>query len=262
MKIQTYILVLFSLVHSVWAFDVSKLTPDKIQNLTRDGAEESIKIIGFGFDHRPYRQATGLGYRLGFDLGVELSAVSVSQKFKDTLKTVGVNKDIPAYIPLPRLNAVKGLPFGLDVSGSYVGYRQIKIWGVGGQWNFLNPKEMKIRKRYFLPPSLAIRGGYNRTQLILVQSKTVSADFVVSIPMLFLFEPYAGVGYQKTTGKIWLPTDTQFGIPISVSGEHKFHTYRYFVGLPMKLIFLRVVAHAERNFLGQQFLGLKVGLEL
>lgn len=244
------------------ALNIGNVNPTTIERLTGTAAEELIKIVSFGFDHRPYRAASPLGYLLGFDLGIELVAVSASTTFKQALKDVGVKESIPAYIPIPKLNLVKGLPLGLDISGSFVGYQSAKIWGVGAQWSFLNSKTIKKKGiRKVMIPSVAIRGAYNRTSLILVHSTTVSADLLVSLPLLLLFEPYIGVGHQRANGKIWVSAPASYNVPLVASGVYNLSTNRIFVGFPIDLLFLRITAHAERNTSGQQLVGLKAGFE-
>lgn len=221
--------------------------PTDWADFTQPIVETSVEQIAFGAAHTPYQPASPLGVLVGVDVGVSVTAISLTEEFKTALTTIGASTNPPGFIPLPRLHVSKGLPFGLDLGASYIGYEGYKIFGLHSQYAILSGG--------LLMPSLSARVSYTNADLFYVKSNTMALDVVGSKKLGPFFDPYVGFGLQRVSGEIDVPT----GTTLSVSGEHSAMSPRFFVGLPVKLAFLQVTGQYEYNFNGMSNYGAKFG---
>jgi hypothetical protein len=124
---------------------------------------------------------------LGFDAGVEATAVYISQHSSFWQRAVR-DGNPPEYLVVPRLHLQKGMPFNMDIGASYAAVPDTNISIIGGEMKWAMWEGSAVT------PAVAIRisctklfGGSE------VHLETYSADLSISKGFLFLI-PYAGVG--------------------------------------------------------------------
>lgn len=226
------------------AQDLSKFTDPLVQSL--------IETVALGTAHRAYQPASALGAVIGLDLGLEVTAISLPDTFVSALKTAGATTTVPPAIAIPRVNVHKGLPFGVDVGFSYIGYQGNKVVGGDIHWSIL--------KKGILLPAVALRLSDTYSKLFFMNTHNVGADLIVSKKIAFLLEPYLGVGMQWVSGDLSVPVNTSIGLPVNISSSHSFNTQHIFVGMPIKMAFLHLTPEADHSFKGINTYGLKLSL--
>jgi hypothetical protein len=138
--------------------------------------------------------AEPLGF-LHFDIGVEATATKINAGASYWKNAV--SGSIPDYLPIPKLHARLGLPFGIDIGAIYTTVPNVRVDLVGGElkWAFL--------KGSTVWPAVAVRGAY--TQLLNVNElkmQTYSVDLSIS-KGIAMFTPYLGAGY------LWIKSSEQ-----------------------------------------------------
>ena len=216
---------------------------------TNAAVESIVKTIAMGADHHPYASAKPLGLLVGLDVGVDATAISLPKEFNDALSLMGSTGSVPPVIPIPRLNIRKGLPFGVDLGFSYIGYDKYKLIGFDAQWAVI---------RGMVLPNLAIRGSMNWSNLDVVHTKTYSVDAVLSKSLIFM-DPYLGVGIQFAHGSLAVPVGA---LPITVTAEKDISAARIFFGLPIKMLFLHLTPEYNYSFSGFQTYGAKISIAI
>jgi len=212
-----------------------------------------IETVALGTDFRAYQSATPLGMVIGLDMGLEVTAIKVPQEFTDAMVATGQNAaSVPTLLPVPKLNLHKGLPFGIDLGFSYVKYQSYQIIGGSVKYAILAGNLAK--------PSVATRLSYNNSDLSYIKTRTWKLDVLVSKPIAFLFDPYAGIGYQIGGGTIDFPTGGGTGMPASVQGSQSVSAPHFFVGFPLKLALLKIVGEYDYSFSGFSTFGAKLSL--
>ncbi len=154
--------------------------------LTREDFRSLTRQLGFAASYFPLAPAAPLGI-LGFDVGVEATAVKISQNSSFWQRAVQ-DSNPPSYLVIPRLHAQKGLPFNLDIGASYAAVPSSDISLIGGEikWAILSGG--------VVAPAVAVR--ISGTKLFggsQVHLETYSVDLSISKGFLFLI-PYAGIG--------------------------------------------------------------------
>jgi hypothetical protein len=168
---------------------------NQLQNLgSQSMFKELTEDLGAALSYKSLSPATPLGVT-GFDIGVDASATRLqSNAFKIA---TGSSR---STLPLARLRAQKGLPFGFDVGLSYaqVPTTDIRLWG--GEVRYA------VAEGGWIAPAIAVRGSYSRLDGVSqLDFNTRALD--VSISKGFLgFTPYGGVG------RVWA-TGTPKGVP-------------------------------------------------
>ncbi len=154
--------------------------------LTREDFRSLTRQLGFGASYFPLAPAAPLGL-LGFDAGVEATAVRISQSSSFWQRAVS-DSNPPSYLVIPRLHVQKGLPFNLDIGASYAAVPSSDITLIGGEIKWA------ILEGGAVAPAVAVR--ISGTKLFggsQVNLETYSADLSISKGFLFLV-PYAGIG--------------------------------------------------------------------
>lgn len=185
------------------------------------------ETIGILISYKPLAPAEPLGI-LGFDFGVEVTAVDVDQDASFLTEAI-LDTNPPSYFVFPKLHAQKGLPFAVDVGLIYAKVQSSNISLIGGEVKWA------ILKGSVATPALALRGSY--TTLLGVDSldlSTYGIDLSMSKGFAFL-TPYVGVG------QVWIQSEPN--VP-GLSDENLSRT-KGFAGLKVKLLLLSLVAEAE-----------------
>lgn len=253
MKSLKKFLVLSSVVLSVSApaFALDSFIPSAVSALGT-GAKDLLKTTAIGSDHRAYMPASALGI-VGFDIGVDVTAIKVSNEFEAAMSAITGSPVSLAVIPVPRLSVHKGLPFGVDLGFSYFKLQdKASLWGGEAKWAFLNGG--------LVLPSIAARVSYSSSKLWFLETSTFKFDVVASKNFM-VFEPYGGLGIQSWSGDLKLDAiqaavASAAGVSTHASGTSP-HIYG---GLAMKLLLLRITGEVDYNTSGVTTYGLKASL--
>ena len=220
--------------------------PAALSNLTNTAASDLLQVSAYGADHRPYASASPLGVALGLDIAVDITVIGVPQSFKNAMTAIG-STGIPSTIPLPRVNLRKGLPWGIDFGFTWIGYGVYSVLGFDLQKNWIK-----------LPIALASRVSYGTQSLNFIHTKTFSIDAVASMS-LAIMEPYLGLGAQFGSGDLRFNSGT---VPVSVATSQSFSSLRFFAGLPVNLVVVKVTFEYATTFSGISTYGGKVAFSL
>ena len=226
------------------ATDFSTLNQVAVDALVQTGALE--------FDFRPMVSAYPLGSMVGVDLGLDTTFVGRPKAFVDAMTSVSGNSNV-SIPPLPRLNLHKGLPWGIDVGFSYMGYQGNSVTGFDLKWALLSGS--------IVSPALALRASYNSlvSPLVYVSARTSKFDVLVSQNITPFFSPYLGGVMQIYSGSIDVPADA-IGLPIGIVGQSNGSAPHVFAGLPINLFILRLTGEYDHSFLTGGSFASKVSL--
>lgn len=215
-----------------WAADIDPT------GLAQSQFKDFSKEAGFALSYFPMAPAEPLGI-LGFDIGVEITAVDIN----DSKSYWSDQADFPAMLPIPKLHAQKGLPFGIDIGAIYskVPNSNISLFGGELKWAFL--------KGGITMPAVALRGTYTKLNGVdNLDLNTMGYDISISKGFL-MFTPYAGVGQVKIESK---PKN------VPLLEKESITETKYFAGLKASLGLLNAVAEAD--FAEVPAYSLKVGV--
>jgi hypothetical protein len=154
--------------------------------LGREEFRTFTRQLGFAASYFPLAPAAPLGI-LGFDAGVEMTAVNVSQSSSFWRKAVR-DQSPPSYLVIPRLHVQKGLPLNIDVGASFTSVPLTNMSIIGGEVKWA------VVEGGLVLPAVAIR--LSGTKLFggsEVGLETYGADLSISKGFLF-FTPYVGIG--------------------------------------------------------------------
>jgi hypothetical protein len=161
--------------------------------LGREDFRLLTRQLGFAASYFPLAPAAPLGI-LGFDAGIEATAVNISQNSGFWQKAVRDGAP-PSYLVVPRVHVQKGLPLNLDVGASFTTIPFTNISIIGGEVKWA------VVEGGVLMPALAVR--LSGTKLFggsEVGLETYSADVSISKGVLF-FTPYAGIGQMYVNSR-------------------------------------------------------------
>jgi hypothetical protein len=184
--------------------------------------------LGAALSYKPLVPAEPLGIT-GFDIGGELTWTRLGSPEALERATSG---DAPSLLPVPRIHAHKGLPFGIDVGLSYASIPQsnIDLWAGELRYALLDGSSTL--------PALALRASYSRMSGVdQLDFNTRAVDLSVSKGLLFL-TPYAGAG------RVWVSSAPD-GVP--GLGRESFGLTKWFGGVNVALGIVSVAAEADRT---------------
>lgn len=168
---------------------------------------------GAALSYKPLSPTEPLGIS-GFDIGVEVTATSL--QYPELWREASNDPDAPSTVPVAKLHAHKGLPFGIDVGLMYatVPDYDVELWGAELRYALV--------KGSVAVPAVGMRASYTQLRGVSqLDLETVGLD--VSISKGFtLLTPYAGVG------RVWV-TSTPNGVP--GLREEDFGLTKVFAGL-------------------------------
>lgn len=176
----------------------------------------------------------------GFDVGVEMTLLNINQ---GSLYWKYATKDMkqPPLLPVPKLQAQKGLPFGIDIGAIYALVPQSNIKLLGGEVRWA------IMKGSFVKPAIGIRASYSRLMGVPALSfQTESIDASIS-KKIAIVTPYAGIGQIFAQGSAHLDyTDPDTGISASADLKSDgISETRAFLGLRLSLLFFNITAEVD-----------------
>lgn len=201
-----------------------KFIDDLIATQMENFAEDIGAIITYRSVNAP--EAQGL---LGFDIGAVLTATKIKN---DSLWQTATGKNAPTYIVVPKLQAQKGLPFGIDVGLSLSKAADTNISLLGAEIRYA------LLEGSTVTPALGIRGTYSRLSGVdQLDANAKGLEISVSKGLLLL-TPYAGIG------KVWstiTPKGTAAALP-----ETEVNFNRIFIGTRIALTLLNIAIEAEK----------------
>jgi hypothetical protein len=206
----------------------SNFTQDDFKNLSRD--------LGLAISYIPLAPAEPLGGALpGFDIGVEVTGVSIDKNASYIQKAVTNPSDVPSTIPEVKAHVQVGLPvipidLGL-VYGTSPDNTDIKLIGYELKWAILRGSTVS--------PAVAIRGAYTKLSGIDVfDISTKSLDLSISKGFAML-TPYAGIG------EVWITSTPSTNVPVPPLSKEDITETKGFVGLKLGLGLINFVAEAD-----------------
>lgn len=223
-------LLLLTLVAGAPSAFAGKYDLEILSGLANDTFKTVVHEAGTAIAYRGVAPGEPQGIT-GFDVGVEVSMVEI-----DTAKWDSVlGNDAPSSLPVPRLHARKGLPFGLDVGLSYAAVPDSNISVLGAELQYA------ILDGGVALPALAVRGSYSTLQGVDdLDLSTMGLDLVLSKGIL-MFTPYAGIGVVQINGEY---AGDVSALKTSLK-DQEFTDTRVFVGLQTSLALLRLTVDAE-----------------
>lgn len=232
MKKFLSLIFLVLLVSQSYAIDDIKFSLGMTQTAFRDFSDE----MGVALSYKPLNSAEPLGLT-GFDLGVEVSAINISDKaWKYALQ----DHDVPGYLVIPKLKLSKGLIAGFDGGVMYSQIPDTNVKLLGAELKYA------ILKGSAVTPAIAIRGTY--TQLFGVSElnfKTLGLDASISKGFLFV-TPYLGVGvnWYKSTPKGFASAPFPTGLGLKSENET---IYKTFAGARINFLLIAITGEVEYN---------------
>ncbi len=191
--------------------------------------EAIAKDIGAAISYKAISPAEPLGL-IGFDIGVEASftqlesATEIKEAFDTSMST----------LPLLKIHAHKGLPFGIDVGAVYSQVPSTDIQFVGGEirYSFVSGN--------LAIPAIGVRGTYTRIigidELDLSTKGvelTVSKGFLLLTPYLGVGQVWASASGEPRTGDVTWKSDPSMS--------------KYFGGLNIALGLMNIVVEADKT---------------
>lgn len=143
-----------------------------------------IDQLGSVIPYQPVTPAEPLGVS-GFDIGLVVTAYDIDTDLWNQAVSEG---DAPSRLPVPRLIARKGLPFGIDIGASYsrVPSSNISVLGAGVHKALLDGS--------MATPAVSLSGYYSRLNGVDdLRLSSYGVDLGISKGFAML-TPYAGVG--------------------------------------------------------------------
>jgi hypothetical protein len=202
---------------------------DSIQLLSQREYRALSEDLGAALSYKPLTPAEPLGVT-GFDIGVAVTTTEL--KNKALFDRVTSSGNLPSYLPVPTLRALKGLPFGIDVGvmASAIPGTNIRLFG--GELRYA------ILSGNVALPAIAIRGNFSKmTGVSQLDFDTKGIDLSISKGFLN-FTPYGGLG------KVWVSSSPN-GVP-GLSKE-TFSLNKVFVGVNVNFLLMNLAFEADRT---------------
>ena len=207
-----------------------------------------IKGVGFGGDYRTFQSVRGPSGIVGLDIGVSVMVSQVPPEFLSALQSAGYSKPKFAAIPAAHLRVSKSLGEYLSVDAGYAKYKELKVYGIGGQ----------IFTKIDEGPDFALRLSYSNNSLGVVATDTWTPSVMVGKKLSF-FEPYLGVGYQITRGIVEIPI-TLSGNTLNFKTRGSATSLIAYAGLSLNILLVQIVFEGNYSAAGVPGLGVKLGL--
>lgn len=232
------------------AYALESYSPTALGALTdQTQVDTLVSTMALGTNHRAYQSATALGAVIGLDIGFDLALIRVPSSFQNLMTMVGAT-GVPNTLPLPRVNLHKGLPGKVDLGFSWIGYQGNSVYGFEGKYAFTDGPAL---------PAIAVRASYTTADIFFMSTSTFAVDALISKSMV-LIDPYLGVGYINYSGELVVPTGQ--ALQPTVNAAASGGTGRFFIGLPLKLGFIKLTGEYESTFASVSNIGVKASLAL
>lgn len=198
---------------------------------------------GLAISYLPAAPAAPLGF-LHFEVGAEVSVSAINSN-ATYWQAVFAPNSAPGYLPVPKLRVRVGLPFGIDIGGSYGYVPELNIKIAGGEVKWA------AFKGGTLMPAVAIRGTYSTLMGVSdLGLQTYGADLSISKGFA-IFTPYLGVG------EVWIKSTTSGSL--AILNDENITKTRGFVGLQIGIPLVSFVAEAAFSTINTYTARLSVG---
>jgi hypothetical protein len=215
---------------------------DHIDALTQSEFRALSEDLGAALTYRPLTPTAPLG-TTGFDIGVEVTYTDVKNKAAWDVATGG---NAPSGLVVPRIHAVKGLPFGIDIGAIFAAVPDSDIKSIGGEvrWAIISGGAVA--------PAVGVRLGYQSLSGVsMLDLNTTTLDVSISKGFAFL-TPYAGAGIVRTN------SNPQGLAKTAGRTDEQFDESRVFLGLNMNFAFINFCFEGDKTGSNTTY-GAKVG---
>ncbi len=185
-----------------------------------------VEEIGMVTAYNPVAPAEPYGIT-GFDVGMALTMYSI-----DATTWADAMPSAPSTLPVPRLMARKGLPFGVDVAGSYISVPGTNMTLMGGEVRYA------ILDGSMATPAVSVSGNMGKLSGVSgLDVSTFGLDLAVSKGFLML-TPYAGVG------NVWISGSESAGLGLA---DHSATKLRSYVGARFSMGIFNFVGQVDQG---------------
>jgi len=213
---------------SAQAYDLS-IKQLKTVNASQTDFRSISEDLAAALAYKPVEPAEGLGV-LGFDIGVSVSGTELSSL--DSVKKAAGNYDVPSTLPTAAVRVSKGLPFDINIGGSYsvIPGTSANALSAGASWAI-------ISGGVFMP-AIALRANYTKVGGIDgLDMQSAGADLSISKGFV-MFTPFAGVGIVKTKSK----ADAVYGYTDETISQN-----RVFAGMNVNLLIMDLAVAVDKT---------------
>jgi len=185
--------------------------------------------LGAATHYKAVTPAESLGV-IGFDLGIELSSTSIDSELFDDASDGDFGT---GSLLVPRLHALKGLPFGIDIGASIGLIPSSDMTLIGGE------ARIALVEGNVALPAVGLRASYSWTEgSDDIEATNGALELTVSKGFLML-TPYAGVGIVHSSVD---PTGAR-----DTLADESFDQEKLYVGLNANLVGFNVTGEADRT---------------
>ncbi len=203
---------------------------DYLDQLSQSEFRGLSQDLGAVLSYKQLQPASPEG-ALGFSLGVDGSYTRIRS---DAAWRAATGSRVSG-IPLARIRASKGLPFGFGVGAFYSAVPGSNINAVGGEIRYA------ILRGGPLTPALGIRGAYTRLNGVhQLRFDTRSLDLSVS-KGLGIVAPYAGIG------RVWVDSTPEGSAAQAGLHRERFSQSQVFGGLRLRLMPASLTLEIDRT---------------
>lgn len=228
----------FLLTPAAWAARGNDIEYSVISQDTFDSLIDELETV---VAYNPIAPSEPLGVT-GFDLGVSISSYKIDDSVWDQVVR---DRSAPSRLPLARVMARKGLPFGLDVGASYSRAFDSNVAAFGGE----------LRKALLdgsaVTPAVSLSGHYSTMLGVdAFDLSTYGVDLGVSKGFAIL-TPYAGIG------EVWYESQDKTNLNLQ---DHNGSHLRSYLGMRLGILpFMSVTAQADFSEINSYSLRLDLG---
>lgn len=187
---------------------------------------------------------------VGFDVGAEVSLTELANK-DSYLSSLPSGVDSISYLPVPKLHAIVGIPFGIDAGLVYATVPGVDMSYMGGELKY------SFVSGNIALPAIAVRGTYTQLQGI-DEFKLSTYGWEVGVSKGFgvgiVITPYASGGqvYGNSSSNIEV-------LGVKAFDDESISQWKYSLGLNLKLALLNLAAEMDQTGDAQTY-SMKVGL--
>jgi len=200
-----------------------------------------VDELGTAIAYNPVSPAEPLG-TLGFEVGLAVSTVKIDKTIWNQAVSDGA---APSTLPIPRVMARKGLPFGFDIGASIISVPGSNVSVTG-----LEVRKAILEGSMATPALTVIAHGSKLSGVSDLNMTTYGIDVGISKGFAML-TPYAGAG------QVWIKGSEKSGLGLS---DRNSSSSRSYVGIKVGFLpFMNLVAQADVAKVNSYSLRLNVG---
>ncbi len=221
---------------SAMASDINNL-----KSLSQQQFKDFSRDLTSALSYKAVEPATNLGIT-GFDASLGVSAVRMKNS---SIWQKATGSDV-GFLPIPKLQISKGLPFGIDISGFYtaVPSTNIHLYGAALKYSILEGTAVT--------PALAVRGTYTKLDGVdQLGFDSKGLELLVSKGFLGI-TPYAGIGVVNSNSSAHLPA------PFALSSVNQTES-KVFAGVNWNIVLGNLALEYDRTG-NNDTLSAKIGL--